>query len=187
MNALDLLWQHALSLLFILLVSVGMYRMSLLGRADLPRVTGRVTRISTAHYTTVGQLVSARHAGSLRYLHLEGQAEPFELFVGTAPGDFSPALNRLAQLRTGDSISVYSAPNGFRLGPLRLPILQAQPEPVKQGVRFIDRGPESIFAEGNRKHQVLALCCWLTLSGVVFLLLVLRRRERESAAVRSLF
>lgn len=77
--------------------------------------------------------------GKFHYLLLEGNARPFELFIGKDPGDFSPAYEKLDGLQVGDTITIYHDE-----------LLVQSIKPVNKLAYFIDKGKTAYFIKGSR-------------------------------------
>ena len=75
-----------------------------------------------------------RDFSKYRYLKIDNFSRPFELFVGKEGGDFSPALDKIDSLKSGDEVTIYYDEN-FRT------VL----EPVNRLPYFIDRGANPVF------------------------------------------
>ena len=107
-------------------------------REDMLQVTGPLLAVER-------QLAGHpdRHIGKLRYLKVGGYDQYFEVFIGKDPGDFSPALERIDSLRTGDVVTVYYVED-------LLSSEAARDEAINRLAQFIDRQQRPYFVRGNK-------------------------------------
>ncbi len=85
-----------------------------------------------------------KDSSKFRYLQIDNYEKPFQLFIGKSSGDFKPKLEYIDRLQTGDSITIFFEET-----------FKTQKAPVNNLVKFIDRGPDAIFIEGNSKKNLL--------------------------------
>jgi hypothetical protein len=79
----------------------------------------------------------SEHPGKFRYVVVDTYPDPFELFVGKAPGDFSPAFEKIDSLTVGQRILIYYAePSDV-------------PEHVNRTAQFIESNGTLYFERGN--------------------------------------
>ncbi len=87
--------------------------------------------------------VTDRHQGKIRYLKLEGHERIFYLFVGYDTGDFSPAVNRVDELKPGDRIDVYYDDNK-----------RTEDKQINQLTHFIEKDGQIYFDAGDRSAPI---------------------------------
>lgn len=96
-----------------------------------------------------------RDAGKFRYLKLDNYPYVFELFTGKDPGDFSPKLSRIDELKKGDKITIYMYESN-----------DINRDGINRNAMFIDRNGTSYFQKGNSK-QLLGIIMIALLFGLI--------------------
>lgn len=102
-------------------------------KSSFQQVTGVITYMGkTTAYST--------HNGSskYRYLEIDNFPKTFELFVGKTAGDFKPQLEKIDQLKMGDTITLFFDEN-----------FKTRNDPINRLTYFIDKGQEVIFIKGG--------------------------------------
>lgn len=91
------------------------------------------------------------------FLVLNNYDRVFELFTGTETGDFSPRVNRLAELRVGDKVDIYFEENN-----------KSASQPSNRLLQYLDKNGELIYRRSNADQQVgyFIIGC----SGLLFIL-----------------
>jgi hypothetical protein len=148
---------RTMTALVILIISLLVYLLSAgKPKTAFTRVDGIITSItnSNEHYP-------GKDSSLYRYIEIDSYPKPFEIFVGKAAGDFKAELEHIAYLKAGDTVSIYFKETA-----------KTATAAVNNLARFIDRGSEPIFKEGNSKRMLIyALIAFCTLFGLVLLLL----------------
>jgi hypothetical protein len=99
---------------------------------EFDSASGKITYLEK-HF---GQLPN-RNFGKYRYLKIDASEQIFEIYVGKDLGDFKPSLERLDDLKVGDTIKVY-----FDLDP-------SETENINRLAQFIYKNEVSHFIRGS--------------------------------------
>ena len=124
-------------------------------KSDYEKTTGQITYLDKKF----GPL-PVRDLGKYRYLEVKGYEYPFEIFVGSAPGDFKPKFEQIDHLKLGDTITAFY----YRTD-------DTADEGINRFIQFIDKDNNAYFERGNSSKilggVVLSICALLTIGGVV--------------------
>ncbi|MEM9985542.1 MAG: hypothetical protein AAF804_10640 [Bacteroidota bacterium] len=154
----------ALAAAFALLMGIYLLFRSDQSRDTFTRLTGPITYLAKVNPTQSG----SDPKDKVLFLTVEGSSRVFELFVGEEWGDFSPRVNRLAELKVGDQVEIYFQENE-----------QTQSLPTNKLLQYLDHQGEAHYQRGGADRAM-----GYTLFGLAGLLLIwagLLWRKREDA------
>jgi hypothetical protein len=143
-----------------MLISIALLVLYLLNankpKTAFTRVDGIITSI-----TNTNEHYPGKDSSRYRYIKIDNYPKPFEIFTGKAAGDFKAELEHIVYLSPGDVVTIYFKETA-----------NTEAAAVNNLARFIYRGEDPIFVEGNSKKMLIfALICFCTLFSVVLLLL----------------
>jgi hypothetical protein len=102
-----------------------------------------------------------KDSSRFRYIQIDNYPKPFEVFIGKAASDFKAELEHIEYLQPGDLVTIYFEETA-----------KTEAAAVNNLARFIDRGEEPIFREGNSKRSLIyGLIGFCTVFSLVLLLL----------------
>jgi hypothetical protein len=111
---------------------------------------------------TYGRFPAERDVGKYRYLQLHNYPMAFSLFIGKDPGDFSPKLEIIDELKPGDIVTVYFEEQ------------VDEGDHINRLAYFIDMGSEAVFIKGDGTKLMIYVLIGICMATIV-LLLVLKR------------
>ena len=112
-----------------LVISIYLLNNTRKDKQSFQNITGQIIFLSK----TYGNL-PLRDTGKFRYIKIDLYDKPFEIFVGSDPGDFKPTLNKIDSLRKGDLITVYFDENDKTIN-----------DSVNRLAYYIDRAKHPVF------------------------------------------
>ena len=138
-------------------------------------VAERASKDKTSFNKSTGVLIgidnfnenfAGKDTSKFRYLQISSYSKPFQIFIGKSKGDFKPTLEKINNLKIGDSIVVYFDEDN-----------KTQNSPVNNLAYFIDKGKEAVFIKGNFEKYLgygIAIFC-----GVFILLLIFLKMKQK--------
>ena len=138
-------------------------------KREFHNITGSVEWVSMKY----GDLPQ-RDFSKYRYLKIDNFSRPFELFVGKEGGDFSPALDKIDSLKSGDEVTIYYDEN-FRT------VL----EPVNRLPYFIDRGANPVFIFSPSQRHLAWIMVGLSIACLTLVIVFRPKTANRSASEKN--
>ena len=99
-----------------------------------------------------------------RYLKIDNSPKTFELFIGKDLGDFKPEFEKIDNLISGDSVTIYFDEN-----------YKTQDDPINRLTYFIDRGQSVIFIKGSGEKYLAYFLIGLSITGILTLIILKKK------------
>lgn len=120
----------------ILFFGAYLYYTSLKTKTGYEAVNGKIDYIANSYDNL--------HPRDHRFIHLNGQEQVFDIFIGKQTGDFSPKFEKLDALKVGDEIIVYHSGT--------TPLQKNRDLRLNKNVEYIDKDNEPFFIRGNKNR-----------------------------------
>lgn len=111
-------------------------------KEELKTISGQIEFIAQQY-----QNLPIRDFGKYRYIKINSEAKPFEIFTGKESGDFKPEMEKLDELKAGDEVVLYVNS-----------IAERQAEIVSRSVEIIEHNHLSYYIAGNGKFKIFIFC-----------------------------
>lgn len=111
-------------------------------KEEFKTVSGQIEFIAQKY-----QDLPVRDFGKYRYIKINTEAKPFEIFIGKESGDFKPEMEKVDQLKPGDEVVLYVNSNQ-----------EKQTAIVIRSLEIIERKKLPYYIAGNGKFLIF-ICC----------------------------
>jgi hypothetical protein len=122
-----------LSIVFIFGLGVFLLFRSEKPKAEYHQISGKILSIGLPN-----DIIPIRNPEKYRNIKLVGFEKTFQVFIGHDKLDFKPKFEKITELKSNDSITVFF-----------LDDVTSPKNTINRLVQFIDRGSESIFIKGR--------------------------------------
>jgi hypothetical protein len=148
-----------LSILFIFGLSLYLLFRSEKPKTAFQQILGKIESISVPN-----DIIPARNPEKYRNLKLTSSKKIFQVFIGQGQFDFKPKLEKIAALKSNDSITIFFEND-----------ITSSNDSINRLVQFIDRGKESVFIKGRVDEYLGHFLAIFTLLSFVILYTLKKR------------
>lgn len=116
-------------------------------KEELEQISGKIEFIVDKYMN-----LPSRNFGKYRFIKIDSEIKPFEIFIGKETGDFKPDMEKIYQLKPEDTVVLYlnSLGNG-------------EEAIVKRSIEIIEHNNKPYFISGNSKVWLIA---FLLITGI---------------------